>query len=681
MRALLSAVLVLVVTGASAQTQFYSTDTHFYNVPTSSLAGSIMCAQMPALTGGVSSLAGSCGVNIVSVPPSAIPYPTASTLGGVLSGSAPLHSFLSGITTGGAIQYTQPGCADLSNSAASCAIDATSAANDTFTPAGTGATATTVQAKLRESVSILDFGGDPTGTSDNSTACQNALASFPLNVGGTLVFPVGTYKFTASCNIPAFVEPAIVTLDLNAANLNAVGSISIFKRLPANQTVAESLAGAIFRFNGGVLQGDGVSSGSSGIYLGPSYNSVIDGTYVRGFDAGIRLVFSLNAQLRNVRAIQNITNDVRIESGSGNWTGGTVNNSASNNVTLNGFRTYSLTGTTANVNVLAADGVRIADSVFEGNNPVCNMSYDDQGSTTVKNFIVDNIHQENIPTKAIICLSGTGGAVFSINHVYTATTSPLLDITGIGLSTFNISNIPYAGNFSPAFNLSAGEIYGYFFHFENWGPGNSDMTNPAWWQSGRVPINLIAIQREPGGNGGWINGNYINIGTPNNVASQQEGVFLTGNFMYSVDNTYHFGKVGAYNARPLDATIGTGGLTSAGLITGSAGFGLTNMFASATAPTITSGFCTSPSISASNGTAAFTIHIGTACAASSGVLTMPSANGWKCDFHNVTTPASNVVEMSAQAATSVTVQNYARTTGVAGNFTAGDTIVGGCAAY
>lgn len=57
---------------------------------------------------------------------------------------------------------------------------------------GTGSVARTTASKLQESVSVLDFGADPTGVSDSTTAIQNAV-----NVGGTVYFPAGTYKITA----------------------------------------------------------------------------------------------------------------------------------------------------------------------------------------------------------------------------------------------------------------------------------------------------------------------------------------------------------------------------------------------------------------------------------------------------------------------------------------------------
>ena len=70
-----------------------------------------------------------------------------------------------------------------------------------FTPAGTGAVATDVQSKLRESVSVKDFGAVGDGVSSDQSALEAAVAASYLS-GDWLYWPDGTYVSTAS--IPNF---------------------------------------------------------------------------------------------------------------------------------------------------------------------------------------------------------------------------------------------------------------------------------------------------------------------------------------------------------------------------------------------------------------------------------------------------------------------------------------------
>ena len=68
----------------------------------------------------------------------------------------------------------------------------TNASLVTYTPAGTGAVTTTVQAKLRQTVSVQDFGAVGDGTTDDTSAILLAIAAMPAN-GAGLNFPPGTY--------------------------------------------------------------------------------------------------------------------------------------------------------------------------------------------------------------------------------------------------------------------------------------------------------------------------------------------------------------------------------------------------------------------------------------------------------------------------------------------------------
>lgn len=71
-----------------------------------------------------------------------------------------------------------------------------------YTPAGSGAVATSVQDKLRESVSVKDFGAVGNGVADDTGAIQAAINYASARMCKTFV-PEGDYRITASLNLPA----------------------------------------------------------------------------------------------------------------------------------------------------------------------------------------------------------------------------------------------------------------------------------------------------------------------------------------------------------------------------------------------------------------------------------------------------------------------------------------------
>jgi hypothetical protein len=73
----------------------------------------------------------------------------------------------------------------------------------TYTPAGTGAVTTNVQAKLRQYVSVKDFGAVGDGTTNDTSAIQAAINSC-LTTGSALYVPAGSYLLTSQINIPLY---------------------------------------------------------------------------------------------------------------------------------------------------------------------------------------------------------------------------------------------------------------------------------------------------------------------------------------------------------------------------------------------------------------------------------------------------------------------------------------------
>lgn len=116
----------------------------------------------------------------------------------------------------------------------------------------------------------------------------------------------------------------------------------------------------------------------------------------------------------------------------------------------------------------------------------------------------------------------------------------------------------------------------------------------------------------------------------------------------------------------------SGGSTSAAIFYGSV------------APTVASGGCLTGAgtvITNSNGTAHFTTTLGTGCSGSQPIVfTLPAATvGWRCGARNVSNPASSVPSQTgAVSTTSVTITNYARTTGLAAAWTDSDVVVVSC---
>ena len=75
------------------------------------------------------------------------------------------------------------------------------AANVTYDPAGTGAVSRTVQSKLRDVVSVKDFGAIGDGVADDTAAIQAAV-DYGITIKCKVFFPAGTYLVTDTINLP-----------------------------------------------------------------------------------------------------------------------------------------------------------------------------------------------------------------------------------------------------------------------------------------------------------------------------------------------------------------------------------------------------------------------------------------------------------------------------------------------
>jgi hypothetical protein len=82
-----------------------------------------------------------------------------------------------------------------------------------YLPPGTGAVATTVQAKLRQYISVMDFGATGNGITDDTTAINVTVSAVVAAGGGTVFFPPGTYLISST-----------ISQETGANKINFVGS-------------------------------------------------------------------------------------------------------------------------------------------------------------------------------------------------------------------------------------------------------------------------------------------------------------------------------------------------------------------------------------------------------------------------------------------------------------------------
>ncbi len=196
-------------------------------------------------------------------------------------------------------------------------------------------------------------------------------------------------------------------------------------------------------------------------------------------------------------------------------------------------------------------------------------------------------------------------------------------------------------------------------------------SNPSW---GKITLTAHVTGTLPATNGGtglasYTTGDLLYANSGTTLAAR--AAVATGSVLVSAG----VATAPVWSATPTVTTLTT-----------STSFNLTNVADATTAPTTSSGFGTGPSVAANNGTAAFTVNVGTGGTASAGVLTMPAATtGWICDVQNRTGQAANRADQhtvqTATTTTSITVQNQTISTGAALAWSASDILQIACRGY
>ena len=224
-----------------------------------------------------------------------------------------------------------------------------------YNEGNTGAVNRNVQAKLQESVSILDFGADPTGTNDSTAAIQNAL-----NVKGSIYIPKGIYKVTSTLTIYGNTELFGAGPGISILQANGITSGNIIQDSSLTTSLNVNLNIVLRDFE---LDCNSYSTGSScGIIFYRVGDLFVDNIYVHDcgntlFCYGTSHANTVNIRVSNSRFINARTGDAVNGAGANV----SITNCTSQNFGDTGFATLIDTNSTTNPTALAPSNI-----VYEG---------------------------------------------------------------------------------------------------------------------------------------------------------------------------------------------------------------------------------------------------------------------------------------------------------------------------
>ena len=181
----------------------------------------------------------------------------------------------------GAISATdvQSAIAELDSEAAKSATLAASSGSSLVghIASGTGATARTVQSKLRDTVSVKDFGAVGNGVADDTAAIVAACAA-----SNSIDFPTGTYKITAT------IEPGANKF-LNFSNVTILSSVAGPAFLIRGNTDVVTFSGDVLIDCQSTVGSVGLKIQATSAIASPATTNTFDQLFVRNATIGVHL--------------------------------------------------------------------------------------------------------------------------------------------------------------------------------------------------------------------------------------------------------------------------------------------------------------------------------------------------------------------------------------------------------
>ena len=184
----------------------------------------------------------------------------------------------------------------------------------------TGSVNIPISTKLGETISVIDFGADPTGTSDSSSAIQNAINA-AATTSGIVTFPAGTFLINTAISLIGKYVTIIGAGQTNTIIKANATLISVFN-------IFDTTDITLSPFTIQDLQIDGNNTTTNGIYVQYRHHSLVKNVFIINCTNGM---YEINTYI-NLRENVGISN-----CGNGLYLAGTNHNTHWNRCNIQNF--------------------------------------------------------------------------------------------------------------------------------------------------------------------------------------------------------------------------------------------------------------------------------------------------------------------------------------------------------
>lgn len=315
-----------------------------------------------------------------------------------------------------------------------------------YNPPYSGSVSTNVQVKLAQTVSVKDFGADPTGTNDSTSAFVNALA-----IGGRVYVPTGNYKITSNIVVSAntYLYGDGPFKSILQCNTNTYTGIFVTVRGRTNiQDIGINATG--------VVAGTGMRIFDSGGEYSFTGNINLKNVYVNGFTKGIDVNNIFNLMLEQCEVSGNAYGINIVPSYNASFDSGYV-------TTITIFKSYVHNNSTYGIyaaSTIISRNIHILDTIVEANTGATAQIY----VSKCNPLLVTNCYQELVPASPAILFdqcnayvrglncNGTGGISLgsSANDIclqdyYGGQSTDIIYANGTSIQTLRVENSTVAG--------------------------------------------------------------------------------------------------------------------------------------------------------------------------------------------------------------------------------------------